>query len=43
MEECVALRSRTIGTNHPHTVSSRTVLLGWQTEELEIGGLTGRE
>jgi hypothetical protein len=43
MGECVALRSRTIGTNHPHTVSSRIVLLGWQTEKLEISGLIDRE
>jgi hypothetical protein len=28
IEECVALRSRTIGSNYPDTVSSRIVLLG---------------
>ncbi|KAH8650271.1 hypothetical protein BGZ60DRAFT_421649 [Tricladium varicosporioides] len=32
MEECVMLRTRTIGTNHPDTLSSRTALLGWRTE-----------
>jgi hypothetical protein len=39
MEECIALKSRTIGTNQPHTVSSRIVLLRWQKEELEISAL----
>jgi hypothetical protein len=36
MEQCVALRSKTIDTNHPHTLSSRTVLLGWQIEEWRL-------
>ncbi|EDN92191.1 hypothetical protein SS1G_08054 [Sclerotinia sclerotiorum 1980 UF-70] len=36
MEECVLLLTRIIGTNHPNTLSSRVILLEWQTNELEI-------
>jgi hypothetical protein len=31
MEEYVTLQTMIIGTNHPHTSSSRKILLGWQT------------
>jgi len=43
MKECVALRTRTIGVNHPQTLSSGTTLLGWRTEELEIRALSDTE
>ncbi|KAH6674687.1 hypothetical protein B0J14DRAFT_587885 [Halenospora varia] len=36
IEECVMLRTRIIGTKHPDTLSSRTTLFGWRTEELEL-------
>jgi hypothetical protein len=37
MEECAQLRTRVLGANHPYTLSSFETLLGWQTENLEIG------
>jgi hypothetical protein len=43
MEQCVALRSRIIGTEHPDTLSSCAALLTWQKEELEIDALLDRE
>jgi len=43
MEECVTVRSRILGANHPDTLSSHTALLGWQTEELEIGALADED
>ena len=30
MEECVLLRTRILGANQSHTLSSLTTLLGWQ-------------
>jgi hypothetical protein len=39
MEECITGRTRILGTDHPDTLSSRTTLLGWQTEALEISNL----
>jgi Tetratricopeptide repeat len=36
MEECVALRTRIIGTNHPYTLSSSTVFLGWQKDSRKL-------
>lgn len=36
MDECVALRSRIISTNQPHTLSPRTILVSWQAEALYI-------
>jgi len=43
IEECVIMQTMAIGTNHPDTLSSRIVLLGWQKEELEISALIDRE
>lgn len=36
MEKCVQLRTRVLGADHPHTLSSSATLIGWQTERLEI-------
>jgi len=36
MEKCVQLRTLVLGANHPYTLSSSTVLIGWRTERLEI-------
>jgi hypothetical protein len=36
IEECVQLRTRILGVGHPDTLSSSTVLIGWQTEKLDI-------
>ena len=36
MEKCVQLRTLVLGVDHPHTLSSSAVLIGWQTERLEI-------
>ena len=36
MKDCVATKTRVLGPNHPSTLSSSAVLLGWQTEEMEI-------
>jgi tetratricopeptide (TPR) repeat protein len=43
MKQCAEARARILGANHPYTSSSRTILLGWQTEELEISALVDRE
>lgn len=43
MEEYVAVITRILGTNHPNTLSSRTTLLRWQTEALEISGLINKD
>jgi hypothetical protein len=43
MEECVTVRIRILGTNHPHTLSSCATLLRWQTEELEIDGSVAKD
>ncbi|KAH9214856.1 hypothetical protein DL95DRAFT_389167, partial [Leptodontidium sp. 2 PMI_412] len=32
MEECVTLRTQTIGINHAKTVACQTALLEWQAE-----------
>jgi hypothetical protein len=37
MGECVQLRTRILGANHPYTLSSLTVLSRWQTEKSETG------
>ncbi|KAF8864851.1 FabD/lysophospholipase-like protein [Acephala macrosclerotiorum] len=42
MEECVPLQTRILGANHPYTLDSRTALLEWQTEKLEIGALADK-
>ena len=39
MEECVHLQARMLGISHPHTLSSCTTLIGWQTKKLEIDAL----
>ena len=36
MEVCIKLGIRIVGTDHLITMSSRTALLQWQTEGLEI-------
>ncbi|RDL31839.1 uncharacterized protein BP5553_09241 [Venustampulla echinocandica] len=36
MKQCVEARARILGANHPYTLSSSTMLVVWQTEELEI-------
>jgi hypothetical protein len=36
IEKCVQLRMLVLGANHPHTLSSSIVLIGWQTERLEV-------
>ena len=35
MEECVQLRTRTLGVDHPCNVSSSVVLIGWKEEKLD--------
>jgi hypothetical protein len=37
MEKCVLLRRLVLGVDHPDTLSSSEVLIGWQTEKLDIG------
>jgi hypothetical protein len=39
MEECVQLKTRILGNNHPYTLPSYTALLKWQTENSEISSL----
>jgi hypothetical protein len=39
MEKCEQLQTLVLGANHPHTLSSSAVLIGWQTERLEINAL----
>jgi hypothetical protein len=43
IEECVILQTRILGTSHPDTLSSRTALLEWQSEELEIGASADKD
>jgi Tetratricopeptide repeat len=33
MSECAQLRQRILGVNHPHFISSSTVLAAWKAEE----------
>ena len=42
MEECVQLRTLVLGADHPHTLSSSTVLIEWETERLEIDALAAK-
>ena len=43
MKECVQLRTLVLGASHAYTVSSRTLLLEWQTEKLETGASADRD
>jgi len=36
MEECIQLQTRTLGVDHPLTLSSSAIWNGWQIERLEI-------
>jgi hypothetical protein len=38
MQECVQLRTRILGADHPNTLSSLKTLLGWRAENLETSG-----
>lgn len=39
IEEYITVRTRILGNNYPDTLSSRIILLRWQTEVLEISNL----
>ena len=39
MEECVRLRERRLGIDHPFTQSSLTVFKEWQGDDLGLGSL----
>ena len=43
MEECVRLRTRVLGIDHPDTTSSFATLIRWQTEKLDTGASGVRE
>jgi hypothetical protein len=36
IEQCVAVRTRLLGINHPLPLSSSAALIKWQAEKLEI-------
>ena len=42
MKKCVQLRTLALGADHPHTLSSLTTLIRWQTERLEIDASTAK-
>jgi hypothetical protein len=39
MEDCVQLRTRILGQDHPHSLSSASILLEMKARNLETGGL----
>jgi hypothetical protein len=41
MRECVQLRERKIGANHPDYISSLNALAIWTAEQADVGVLAG--
>jgi hypothetical protein len=43
MKQCVEVQVRILGSNHPYTLSSSTILLEWEAEKLEVSTSADRE